>query len=102
MVQMVFKTAKDSLRNRLRDAISRKGLNEVDTEAHLLEWEYYPFVRFYREVSEGWEDRMRKTKQLEKREPAGGVGIVGDDENSMDVEEEPYENPDIIWDDVAE
>ncbi|CCA65529.1 Lon proteolytic domain-containing protein [Caenorhabditis elegans] len=108
LIQSIFKLAKDGLRNRLRDSITEKLHNEADTENHLWQWELYEFIRFYREITEGWELRMRALVakkhegQLRVRESAECSDMIKDDKNLINIDDERNMKLDHVRTDISD
>ncbi|EFO88844.1 CRE-LIN-8 protein [Caenorhabditis remanei] len=104
-IKSVYKCAKDNLRNRLRIAICRHKLSPEAVEKYMWRWDFYGFIRFYREHTQHWEAELYK-------EMAGGGNSEYVEEPKrkqqkfdpeeidfgITVEEEPYEDFDLIYD----
>ncbi|UMM19736.1 hypothetical protein L5515_015212 [Caenorhabditis briggsae] len=59
-IKSIYKCAKDNLRNRLRIAVVRHRLSPEDVERYMWRWDFYGFIRFYREHTQHWEAELLK------------------------------------------
>lgn len=96
----IYKCAKDNLRNRLRSAIARQNWNPAEIERHMWSWDYYPHIRFYRELTQPWEqslwiERQRRLFAQGQEMKVFRPPVV---ENGAGVCVEYPDDNEIIWD----
>ncbi|CCD61967.1 Protein lin-8 [Caenorhabditis elegans] len=116
-LKQIYKCGKDNLRNRLRVAIVSKRLTPAQVEAYMWRWEFYGFIRYYRDYTQRWEadllkdldvvlglEARRASKNMEKVDSGELMEPMEPMDSTMDemcVEEEPYEETGSNWSDPA-
>ncbi|CAL2049435.1 unnamed protein product [Caenorhabditis brenneri] len=99
-ITTIYKCAKDNLRNRLRSAIARQNWDLMEIERHMWTWDYYPHIRFYRELTQPWEQSLWIERQRKYFAQAQEMKVVQTPavENGVGVCVEYPEDDEIIWD----